>query len=113
MATTVTWSILDMKRHAATGGVVQVHWQCVATADTGETAVESGKYICEPDPTSEGFVAYDDLTESVVLDWVKESEDVDADGIEANRTARAEAQAARNSAQTTGVPWAEELVLPE
>jgi len=108
MAITVTWSVLDMKRDAVTGGVKEVHWQCVAQADTGESAVNAGKYICTPDPNADGFVAYEDLTEELVLGWVKSQEGFDADEIEANRTSKVEAQIARKSAEANGLPWAYE-----
>lgn len=106
MAITVTWSISDMKRDAATGGVKEVRWQCIAQADTGESAVEAGKYICTPDADAEGFVAFEDLTEELVLGWVKASDEVDADEIEANRTGKVEAQIARKTAEANGLPWA-------
>lgn len=106
MAITVTWSVTDMKRDAATGGVKEVRWQCIAQADTGESAVEAGKLICTPDPDAEGFVAFEDLTEELVLGWVKASDEVDADEIEANRTGKVEAQIARKTAEANGVPWA-------
>jgi hypothetical protein len=106
MAITVTWSVLDMKRDAATGGVKEVRWQCVAQADTGESAVEAGKYICTPDPDAEGFVAFEDLTEELVLGWVKAQDGFDAAEIEANRTGKVEAQIARKTAEATGLPWA-------
>jgi hypothetical protein len=108
MAITVTWSVLDMKRDAATGGVKEVRWQCVAEADTGESAVEAGKLLLEPDATAEDFIAYEDLTEEVVLGWVKGQEGFDADEIETNRTGKVEAQIARNTAEATGMPWATE-----
>jgi hypothetical protein len=106
MAITITWSVLDMKRDATTGGVKEVRWQCVAEADTGESAVEAGKYTCTPDPDDANFVAFEDLTQDVVLGWVKDSDDVDATAIEENRKGKVEAQIARKTAEATGLPWA-------
>jgi hypothetical protein len=116
MAITVTWSVLDMKRDAATGGVKEVRWQCAAEADTGESAVEAGKFTCTPDPDAADFVAYEDLTEAVVLGWVKDALDAAAAAensdtkssaaIEAARTAKVEARLARDAATASGMPWA-------
>lgn len=118
MAITVTWSVMDMKRDVATGGVKEVYWQCLAADDahTDCTAVEAGRLRCEPDATDDDFVAYNDLTEAVVLDWVYaslvEGEEETADEakarIAANRTGKVEAQVARKTTDANGTPWAAE-----
>ena len=118
MATTVTWSVLDMKRDVATGGVKLVYWQCLAADDTHTecTASEAGKLRLEPDADADSFVAYDDLTEEIVLGWVYaslvEGEEETADEaktrIAANRTGKVEAQVARKTAEASGTPWAAE-----
>lgn len=115
MAATVTWSINDMKRNTADGGVVEVRWSCTATDDTETdcSAVEAGKLVTEYDATADGFVAYDNLTEATVLGWVYDSlidGDETADEakarIESDRIAKVEAQVTRKTAQATGLPWA-------
>jgi len=108
MAITVTWSVLDMKRDAATGGVKEVRWQCLAQADTGESAVEAGKLLLEPDADAEDFIAFEDLTEEVVLGWVKGQEGFDAGDIEENRRGKVQGQIDRAAADATGMPWATE-----
>ena len=117
MAITVTWSVTDMKRDVASGGVKLVYWSCVAADDTHTecTATEGGKLRLEPDASADGFVAYDDLTEANVLDWVydsliedEETADEAKARIEANRTGKVEAQVARKTAEATGTPWAAE-----
>lgn len=117
MATTVTWSVMDMVRDAATGGVKTVYWQCVAADDTHTecTATEGGKLRLEPDADAEDFVAYDDLTEATVLGWVYDSlieGEETADEAKARiadiRTGKVEAQVARKTADASGTPWAVE-----
>ena len=117
MAITVTWSVTDMVRDAATGGVKLVYWSCVAADDTHTecSAVEGGKLRLEPDADAEGFVAYDDLIEETVLGWVYDSlieGDETADEakarIAADRTGKVEAQVARKTAEASGTPWAAE-----
>ena len=112
MTASVTWSITDMRRNAADGGVFEVRWSATATDDVEADcmAVESGKHVCEPDPSSAGFVAYDDLTEEVVIGWVKDSlatgEDT-ASEIESRLKDKVEAQVARKTSEAIGMPWAE------
>lgn len=105
MAINVKWSITDMKRDAGTGGVKEVRWQCLAYADTGETAVEAGKLTCTPDPDSEAFIAYEELTEDVVVGWVRASLGDEATTIENVRVGKVEAQIARKAAEANGLPW--------
>ena len=108
MAITVTWSIVDMKRDVASGGVKLVYWQCVAADDTNTecSAVESGKLQLEPDADADGFVAYDDLTEATVLGWVKDYLGEDAvSAMETQRTEKVAAQVARKTSEANGTPW--------
>lgn len=120
MTINTTWSVSNMTHNDADGGVILVYWQCIAGNVTGQTpdgvdqydytAVESGKLRCDPDPSADGFVAYDDLTESIVLDWVYDSlvegDETPAEAkarVEANRTAKVQGQITRNS--SSGKPW--------
>lgn len=106
MAITVKWYVSDMKRNVADGGVVEVRWSCIASADTGESAVEGGKLMCIPDSAADGFVTYENLTEETVLGWVKA--DLGAEKvaeIEFVRTAKVQAQIASKTSQATGLPW--------
>lgn len=113
MAVTTTWSILDMKRTASNGGVNTVYWECSAANDSGnETAVEAGKLRLNPDPSDPDFIAYDSLTEADVLGWVYKSlieDDETADEakarIEADRTAKVNAQITKNAEEANGMPW--------
>lgn len=112
MAITTAWTINNMERQTADGGVIAVHWSCTAQADTGESAVEAGKLRLQPDASSGGFIAYDSLTETTVLGWVynsliegEETADEAKARIEANRTGKVQKQIDRKTAQATGIPW--------
>jgi hypothetical protein len=114
MAITTTWSIQDMKRTSADGAVNLVYWSLVAQSDgdTVYTATEGGKLRLDPVVDADDFIAYADLTEATVLDWVYESlieGDETADDakarIEADRTAKVQGQIDRAAAETTGKPW--------
>jgi hypothetical protein len=103
-----------MKKTDADGGVFLVYWNMTAASDGANvyTATEGGKLRCEPDPSSPDFTPYADLTEAQVLGWVYDSlieGDETADEakarIEANRTAKVQAQIDRANTTSDGVPW--------
>ena len=114
MAITTTWTVNDMTRLDADGGVITVYWQCVASDGT-YSATEAGKLACNPDPTAPGFIPYADLTQDDVLAWVYASlstgEETPAEAkarVEADRSAKVQAQIDRANTQAGGVPWATE-----
>jgi hypothetical protein len=114
MAINTTWSVNNMTKVDADGGVILAYWSLVAQSDGegGETATEGGKARFTYDASDSDYIAYDDLTEADVLGWIweqnKEGEETAAEykaRIEAERTAKVEAQIERKAAQSTGVPW--------
>jgi hypothetical protein len=114
MAISTTWSVSNMTHNDSDGGVILVYWSCVAASDgtPSYTATEGGKLRLTPDPSSSDYIAYADLTEADVLGWVYDSlkeGDETADEakarIEADRTAKVNAQITRNADTSNGVPW--------
>lgn len=71
MSLTYTWTVEDMKRNFDDGGVFKVSY-VVWAADAEEKRYSSinGEVNLTPNPESESFVAYEDLTENAVLNWV-------------------------------------------
>jgi len=111
MAITTNWSVSNMVRNEADGGVVTVYWSCVASDGT-YSATEGGKLRLTPDADADDFVAYDSLTEATVLGWVydsliegEETADEAKARIEADRTAKVQGQIDRAAAQSEGMPW--------
>ena len=103
-----TWTIANLERNVADGGVTVAHWRVTEseTVGTGDDAVtysasSYGTVGFTPDADADGFVAYDDLTESAVLAWVHES--VDQDATEAALTANIAGQ--KNPVSADGMPW--------
>ena len=103
-----TWTIANLERNLADGGVTVAHWRVTEseTVGTGDDAVtytasSYGTVGFTPDADADGFVAYDDLTESAVLVWVHES--VDQDATEAALTANIAGQ--KNPVSADGMPW--------
>ena len=111
MAISTTWSVSNMVRNEADGGVVTVYWSCVASDGT-YSATEGGKLRLTPDADADDFVAYADLTEATVLGWVYDSlvegEETATEAktrIETDRTAKVQGQIDRAAAQSEGMPW--------
>ena len=120
MAINTTWSVSNMTHVDADGGVILAYWSLVAVSDGegGETATEGGKARFTYDASASGYIAYADLKESDVLGWIYDQNKGPSTGgpegetaaeykarIEAERTAKVEAQIERNATQATGVPW--------
>ena len=83
--------------------VTIAHWR-VTAQDGDYTASSYGTQSFEADPESPDYVAFADLTEEVVIGWVKDS--MDTDEIEANLASQIEAQ--KTPATLSGLPWAAE-----
>ena len=95
-----TWTIANLERNVADGGVTVAHWR-VTEVDGDYTASSYGTCGFTPDPDADDFVAYDSLTEATVLGWVHA--EVDQDATEAALTANIEAQ--KNPVSADGMPW--------
>ena len=94
------WVITDMQRRQTTGAVIEVSWQCIATEvhegiTYTETISDISKYA--PDINSQGFIAYENLTENVVLSWIDKS------SIETRLQIRLDN--AIGGRRTSGIPW--------
>jgi hypothetical protein len=103
-----TWTIANLERNVADGGVTVAHWrvteeETVGTGDDAVTYTASAYGTCgfTPDADASDFVAYDSLTEATVLGWVHA--EVDQDATEAALTANIEGQ--KNPVSADGMPW--------
>lgn len=99
-----TWTISNLERNVADGGVTVAHWRVTEEETVGDviyTASSYGTVGFTPDPDASDFVAYDSLTEATVLGWVQA--EVDQDATEAALTANIEAQ--KNPVSADGMPW--------
>ena len=120
MAIKTTWSVSNMTHVDADGGVILAYWSLTAASDAGgdETATDGGKNRFKYDASSSDFIKYDDLKESDVLGWIYEANKGPISGgpaeetadeykarIEAERTAKVQAQIDRAASQSDGLPW--------
>ena len=70
MAITYTWTIPQVDRTIANGGINTIHWRCNAVE--GDHSVGSyGTVGCSPDPDASDFIAYDSVTEANCIAWVQ------------------------------------------
>ena len=95
-----TWTIANLERNLADGGVTVAHWR-VTEVDGDYSASSYGTVGFTPDASDPSFVAYDNLTESDVLGWVWA--EVDQAATEAALTADIEEQ--KNPVSADGMPW--------
>jgi hypothetical protein len=97
---TITWSIGQMDRNAANGGVTVAHWR-VEAVDGDHAASAYGTAGFTPDASAPDFKPYDQLTQADVLEWVWGS--VDKAETEASLAQQIEAK--KNPVTLNGLPW--------
>ena len=95
-----TWTIAQLDRNTADGGVTVAHWR-VSEVDGDYSASSYGTVGFTPDPSASDFVAYTDLTESTVLGWVQS--ELDKDAIESGLAANIAEQ--KTPTTSVGIPW--------
>jgi hypothetical protein len=66
------WSIAQLERKIDSGGVTAAHYK-VEAKDGKSFADFHGSQHFIPDPTSKDFIDFEDLTEEIILGWVKAS----------------------------------------
>ena len=86
-----TWTISQLERNTADGGVIVAHWRAsdseeVGTGDDAVSHYGSSYGTCSftPDADSDDFVAFDDITEEMAVGWVKDCPQITVADIEAS-----------------------------
>jgi hypothetical protein len=102
------WTIANLERNVADGGVIVAHWRVTETETVGEgddavtySASSYGTVGFTPDASADGFIDFDSLTEADVLGWVYE--EVNQADTEAALAADIAGQ--KTPVTTDGVPW--------
>ena len=100
MTTTVfTWHIAQLERETADGYVFTAHY----TIDANDGTYKAGAYgSIGFERPEEDLIPFADLTEEIVVDWVKERLDVEQ--IEAALQSQLDEQ--RHPSKASGLPWA-------
>jgi len=91
-------NIVNLER-TQDGGVVVAHWTATKT-DGDLTANTYGTKSFTPDPESDGFTAFEDLTEDAIVGWFTEEETTQIESVlDADLEAQAQPQV------ISGTPW--------
>ena len=97
------FKIVQLERQLPSGGITTAHWTVSKTTD-GITVSSYGAQGFQPDPQAEGFVAFPQVTEAQVIQWIK-----DAMGTEGVAALEASLDSQIAQIQTpstaTGMPW--------
>jgi len=100
MATTNTWKIAQLDRETADGYVFTAHYTVNATDETYSAGAYGSIGFEKPDT----LVAYADLTEEVVIGWVKDQlTDEKVTEVEAALQAQLDEQ--KTPTKASGTPW--------
>ena len=101
MSITYNWTIGNLEyNNDSDQGVVIAHWRCTGVdGDYSASAYSTQSFT--PDPSADGYVAYDSLTEATVIGWVQNA--VDQTATEASIASKIETQ--KNPTTLSGTPW--------
>jgi len=100
MAATFTWGINTLERETADGFVFVCHYTVAANDGTYSSSAYGSIGFERPD----NLIPYADLTEEIVIGWVKEGlGDEKVAEVEAALQAQIDEQ--RNPTKANGVPW--------
>lgn len=94
--------IIDLVRYSQNGGVCVVKWEAHQREDAYEASV-TGAEVFYPDPSSEDFVPYEDLTHDDVVSWLENTK-----GWTSSTQARLlkQIQEEKHPSILNGIPWA-------
>jgi len=91
-------NIVNLER-TQDGGVVVAHW--TATKTDGElTANTYGTKSFTPDPESDSFTAFEDLTQEIVVGWFTEEETAQIESV-----LDADLESQKQPQVISGTPW--------
>ena len=104
MTTTFSWNIANLERQVSDGYVYTAHWTVSATDEDGDSDVYSASAygsvgLSRPD----NLIPYEDLTEEIVVNWVKERLSETPEALEERLASQIEAQ--KHPTSASGLPW--------
>ena len=100
MTTEVTWSVSQLDRETADGFVMAAHYR----VDANDGTYQSGAYGSIGFERPDTLVPYADLTEEMVIGWVKEK--LTAEKVtEVEAALHAQIDEQRTPTKASGTPW--------
>jgi len=95
-----------MKRNTADDGIFEVFWSVWAVREEKYVAEVNGSIELTPDPTSDSFIAFENLTQDNVISWVHEILDRDIIEQEAkDKLNRLHPEVDTIPVVQNGIPW--------
>ena len=110
MANTYTWKVANLERTVADGKVGTVHYTVSAVSDVVDPSSENGGFYSAGAYGSVGLdgevsVPFEDLTEEVVVGWVKEALGGDEKVAEIEAALAAQIEQKITPSTAVGKPW--------
>ena len=109
MSITTTWIINDMKRNTTDDGVFEVFWTVWAVREEKYVAEINGSIELTPDPTSDSFIPYENLSQDNVISWVHENLDrtsIEQEATNKLNTLHPIVDEENVPLSSNGIPWA-------
>ena len=101
MSTTFTWKINTLERETSDGFVMTAHY----TISAADDAYSAGAYGSIGFERPETLIPYADLTEELVIGWVKEKIGGDEKVAEIEAALQAQLDEQRAPSKASGTPW--------
>ena len=102
------WSIANTEyTNDDAKGVVVAHWRVTGT-DGDHSASAYGTQSFTPDPEADGYIAFADLTEATVIEWVQSALGGAEKVAEIEAAIQAKIDEQKNPTVVSGLPWATE-----
>jgi len=108
MATTFTWKIANLERKVADGFVFTAHYTVVGISDQQDpegNPYNSGAYGSVGFQRPDNLIPFADLTEEIVIGWVKEALGGDEKIAEVEAALQARIDEMITPTKEAGVPW--------
>jgi hypothetical protein len=99
--TTFTWAIANLERETDDGFVFTAHYTVAANDGTYGSSAYGSIGFQRP----ENLIPFADLTEELVIGWVKEALGGDEKVAEIETALQSQLDEQRNPSKATGVPW--------
>lgn len=99
------WKIYDLERIIADGMVTAVTYACESEIEDASTRTIGYLSLTTGSTSDSGFIAYEDLTEATVLNWVQANVDQPAVETENSASIAADVVARAAIVKRNGTPW--------
>lgn len=99
--TTFTWNIAQLERETSDGFVFTAHY----TVNANDGTYSSGAYGSVGFQRPDNLIPFADLTQDVVIGWVKEAIGGDDKVAEIEAALQGQIDEQRNPTKASGVPW--------